>query len=124
MPNATHPTDKRRELNRSFGETMAEMQSLCQEISIWSSKRFAENGTGMEDPKVCPQWLGPLKIAYLTHGARLKKKVSRMLQVYPTTATTAVNYRASAIHIDGHGECIPAPQDKIKPASEASPAAG
>ena len=52
--NTIHTRDERRELNRSLEDAIAEVQSLCKEISTRSSKKLVENSTCMDGPKVCP----------------------------------------------------------------------
>ncbi|KAF8429775.1 hypothetical protein EV426DRAFT_582750 [Tirmania nivea] len=44
--------DEGRELNRSFEDAIAEVQSLCKEISTRSNKKVIESGTCMDDPKI------------------------------------------------------------------------
>jgi len=51
--NTIYMRDERGELNRSLEDAIAEVQSLCQEVSIRTSKKFIENGTCMDSPKVC-----------------------------------------------------------------------
>lgn len=51
--NTIYSRDERRELNRSLEDAIAEVQSLCEEISTRSSKKFVESGTCMDGSKVC-----------------------------------------------------------------------